>query len=163
MFYEKVFCQIDESLSEGMYSQDQASRSNYPVNQLVGMELLKILLDLSDEQLFEAVDLDTRFRVALGISTLEAETPSDRTLYNFRKRLRIYMNQEEGGKVLKTLFDDLTQSFLEEAKVKTDMIRMDSTQISSKMRKMSRAELMVQAMGKDATKAHVQSRKSPKA
>ena len=148
LFYEKLFCQIDESLFEGMYSQDQASRPNYPVNQLVGMELLKTLLDLSDEQLFEAVDLDIRFRVALGISTLEAETPSDRTLYNFRKRLRIYMNQEEGGKVLKTLFNDLTQSFLEEAKVKTDMIRMDSTQISSKMRKMSRAELMVQAMGK---------------
>ncbi|HPE70395.1 MAG TPA: transposase [Thermotogota bacterium] len=147
LFYEMVFCRIDESLFEGMYSQDQASRPNCPVNVLVGMELLKALLDLSDVQLLESMDLDLRFRVALGLSTLEEETPCDRTLYNFRKRLRMYLHQEE-GKPLQGLFDDLTRAFLDKAKLKTDMIRMDSTQISSKMRSMSRAELMIQAMAK---------------
>ena len=39
-FYREVFCRLDETIFERVYS-DEPSRPNIPVNQLVGIEILK--------------------------------------------------------------------------------------------------------------------------
>src|SRR6056297_503879 len=72
LFYEEVFCQIDEDVFAPLYSQ-KVSRPNCPVNILVGLEILKHLFGLSDEQLFENFYLH------------QTQTPPSLLLYAGRK------------------------------------------------------------------------------
>lgn len=84
-FYEKVFRNIDETVFEPMYCSDNG-RPNFPVNILVGLELLKEMHDLSDEQLYDRYYLDLGFQGALGIESIENTTFTLRTLYYFARR-----------------------------------------------------------------------------
>lgn len=140
LFYEEVFCQINEDIFAPLYSQ-KVSRPNCPVNILVGLEILKHLFNLSDEQLFENFYLDIRYNVALGIQDLNEGDISIRTLYNFRNRVVAY-DQEHGVDLMLEVFERLTARFIEKAGVSTDIIRMDSTQITSNMKRMSRIDIM---------------------
>ena len=140
LFYEEVFCQIDEDVFAPLYSQ-KVSRPNCPVNILVGLEILKHLFGLSDEQLFENFYLDIRYKVALGIQDMREGDISLRTLYNFRSRVVAY-NQKHGVNPIEEVFETLSAHFIEKAGVQTDIIRMDSTQITSNMRRMSRIDIM---------------------
>lgn len=123
-----------------MYS-EKVSRPNCPVNMLVGLEILKHLFGLSDEHLFENFYLDIRYKVALGIQDISEGDISIRTLYNFRKRVVAYA-QEHGVNLMLEVFETLTARFIEKAGVQTDIIRMDSTQITSNMKRMSRLDIM---------------------
>ena len=42
LFYEHVFCQIDEKLFAPLYSSDNG-RQNFPINTLVALEIIKHL------------------------------------------------------------------------------------------------------------------------
>ena len=140
LFYEEVFCKIDEDLFIPLYS-EKASRPNCPVNVLVGLEILKHLFNLSDEQLFNTYARDLGYKLALGQQDLSEGDISIRTLYNFRRRVVAYA-QEHGVNLMLEVFESLTTRFIEKAGVCTDIIRMDSTQITSNMRRMSRIDIM---------------------
>ena len=140
LFYEEVFCKIDEKLFIPLYS-EKASRPNCPVNVLVGLEILKYLFTLSDERLFDHFYMDLRYKVALGIQDLSEGDISIRTLYNFRKRVVAY-TEEHGVNPIQKVFEELTAHFIQKAGIETDIIRMDSTQITSNMRRMSRMDIM---------------------
>lgn len=58
-FYEHVFTQIDETKFERLYH-DGYSRPNKPVNELVSLEIIKHLMNLSDEELEHAYIFDFR-------------------------------------------------------------------------------------------------------
>jgi hypothetical protein len=140
LFYEEVFCQIDEEVFAPLYSQ-KVSRPNCPVNIFVGLEILKHLFGLSDEQLFENFYLDIRYKVALGIQDMSEGDISLRSFYNFRKRVVSYTH-EQGDNPIEKVFETLTEHFIQKAGIKTDIIRMDSTQITSNMKRMSRMDIM---------------------
>ena len=146
VFYEEVFCQINEELFSDLYS-DNISRPNYPVNIFVGLEILKHLHDLSDEELFENFYLDMRYKVALGIQEVDGGDISLRSFYNFRRRVVEYI-QREGHNPFKEVFEDLTARFIAKVGTKTDIIRIDSTQITSNMKRLSRVELMSRTLAK---------------
>jgi hypothetical protein len=146
LFYKEVFCRIDESVFETLYSQ-KVSRPNCPVNIFVGLEILKHLFSLSDEQLFENFYLDIRYKCALGVQDIEEGDITLRSFYNFRKRVVAY-TQREGNNPIKKVFEELTERFIEKAGVRTDIIRMDSTQITSNMKRMSRIEIMSRTLKK---------------
>lgn len=140
LFYEEVFCKIDEELFAPLYS-EKASRPNCPVNILVGLEILKHLFGLSDERLFDTYSRDLGYKLALGIQDLSEGDMSIRTLYNFRRRVVTY-TEKHGYNPMQEVFEELTAHFIEKAGVRTDIIRMDSTQITSNMKRMSRMDIM---------------------
>lgn len=143
-FYQACFCRIDEDIFAILYS-DTASRPNIPVNVLVGLEILKSGFGWSDAELEDALHFNLQVRYALGYSSLDEGHFELRTVYNFRQRLARHM-QETGENLLDEVFEQITDAQIERLQVKTGKLRMDSTQIGSNIRQMSRLQLLVEVV-----------------
>ena len=143
-FYETCFCRIDEEIFAILYS-DKASRPNIPVNVLVGLEIMKSGFGWSDAELEDALHFNLQARYALGYSSLDKGHFELRTVYNFRRRLTQHM-QETGENLLEELFEQITDEQIAALKLKTGKMRMDSTQIASNIRQMSRLQLLVEVL-----------------
>lgn len=141
-FYREFFSRIDEDVFAILYS-DQASRPNIPVNVLVGLETLKAGFGWSDAELEDALAYNIQVRYALGYRELTEGHFELRTVYNFRRRLAQHM-QETGENLLEEAFEQVTDEQIAALELKTGKLRMDSTQIASNIRQMSRVQLLVE-------------------
>ena len=140
-FYRDFFCRIAEERFAVLYSV-QGSRPNAPVNVLVGLEVLKAGHGWSDEELYQHFCFDIQVRFALGLRALLPVGLTLRTVYAFRKALR--RHQERTGEDLFGLaVEQVTDAQLAAYGLKTDQQRMDSFQIASNMRRLSRLQLLV--------------------
>ncbi|MDO9530045.1 MAG: transposase [Syntrophales bacterium] len=141
LFYQHVFCQIDEKSFSPLYSSDNG-RPNFPINILVALEIIKHLKNFVDEVLFEAFAYDFQISYALGLRNIGELYFARRTFYDFRARLYKYTleHPEEGCLIFKQ-FETLVQHFIEVAKLDTDEQRMDSTQIMSNIKRAGRLAL----------------------
>jgi len=144
IFYKEFFCRIDEDIFAILYS-DNASRPNIPVNVLVGLETLKAGFGWSDGELEDAYHFNLQVRFAIGYSSLDTGHFELRTMYNFRRRLVQYM-QETGENLLEEMFEQVTDEQIAKLRLKTNKLRMDSTQMGSNMRQMSRLQLLVEVL-----------------
>jgi hypothetical protein len=143
-FYREVFCRVDERDFEIIYS-DVPSRPNIPVNQLVGIEILKNGYGWSDEELFDHLNFDLQVRYALGVRDIEADICTLRTIYNFRERVSCY-EQATGENLFTVVFEHLTDEQIQALELDTRRQRMDSTQIASNIRTYSRLHLVVEVL-----------------
>ncbi|MHB8630241.1 MAG: transposase [Aggregatilineales bacterium] len=143
-FYRDFFSRIDESKFEVLYS-DKASRPNVPVNVLVSLEALKAGFGWSDAELEEQLAFNLQTRYALGYRDLTVGHFELRTVNNFRQRLAQYM-QETGENLLEGTFEQVTDEQITVLKLKTGKLRMDSVQIASNIRQMSRIQLLVEVL-----------------
>jgi len=143
-FYEQFFRRIDEDIFAILYS-DQASRPNIPVNVLVGLEALKAGFGWSDAEVEAQMAFNIQVRYALGYRDLTVGHFELRTVYNFRRRLAQHM-QETGENLLEEAFEQVTDEQIEALELKTGKLRMDSTQIASNIRQMSRVQLLVEVV-----------------
>jgi hypothetical protein len=141
-FYREVFCQIPEELFAPLYSADEASRPNTPVNILMGVEILKSGAGWSDAELMDHVHFDLQVRHALGLDDLRAEIFDVRTLYNFRARVRAYA-AETGINLYGKVFAHVTDEQLAKFAVAAGWQRMDSTQVLSNLARWSRLDLLI--------------------
>ncbi len=141
-FRREVFERLDEHAFSGLYS-DVASRPNVPVNVLVGLETLKAGFDWSDAELMDAFTFNLQVRYALGYENLGDGEFDLRTVYNFRHRLSEHQ-QTTGQNLLEQAFGQITVEQIAAFEVKTGRLRMDSTQIASNIRAMSRLQLLVE-------------------
>jgi hypothetical protein len=141
-FYREFFCRLDEAPFAVLYS-SEASRPNVPINVLVGLEVLKAGFGWSDEEMYDAFCYNLQVRYALGYRNLDEGHFELRTVYNFRRRLTEHMRQT-GENLLEQAFEQVTGEQLEQLKVKTGKLRMDSTQVMSNIRQMSRLQLLVE-------------------
>lgn len=139
LFYKHVFTEIDEENFSKMYS-DKPSRPNFPVNILIGLEILKHIFNLTDKELIEKFHFDIRFLNALGIEEIGEKTLSQRTLYEFRNRLAKHL--KEHPNLITELFSDLIDNFIEKAGISTNVQRMDSSMIESNIKSLSRIQLL---------------------
>jgi len=144
VFYREFFCRLDETPFAALYS-DKASRPNIPVNVLVGLETLKAGFGWSDAEMHDAFTFDLQVRYALGYRNLGDGEFELRTVYNFRRRLTQHM-QETGENLLDQAFVRITDSQIESFQLKTGKLRMDSTQIASNIRQMTRLQLLVEVV-----------------
>ena len=87
-----MFLKIDEHAFSVLYSQNNG-RPNFPVNILVSLEILKEMLNVTDEQLFERFSFDVAFRRAKGIEDFSEYAMAEKTLYNFRAALWEYKHE----------------------------------------------------------------------
>lgn len=144
VFYKEIFCHIDESIFSVLYS-DVASRPNSAINVLVGAELLKSHFRWSDEQLFNECAFNLQVRYALGSCDFDNELFSERTLYHFRQRLNAHY-QKTGTDLIEQVFKAFTEAQLKRFEIKSGTQRMDSTQVSSNIRRYSRIGLLVEVI-----------------
>lgn len=143
-FRREVFGRIDEKLYAELYSSDP-SRPNEPVNVLVGLEILKSGFGWTDEEMYEHYLYDVQVRYALGYHNLGEGEFDLRTVYNFRGRLTKHM-EEKGENLLERTFEQITDDQIKAYQLKTGKQRMDSTQIASNIRNMSRLQLLVEVL-----------------
>ncbi len=143
-FYNEIFVRIDETIYEVLYA-DGASRPNIPVNVLVGLEMMKDGHGWSDEEMYENYCFNIQVRYGLGYRSLGEGHFELRTVYNFRGRLSQHM-QETGENLFDQTFEQITDAQIKAYGLKTNQQRMDSTQIGSNIRQMSRLQLLVEVL-----------------
>lgn len=143
-FRREVFQRIPEERFKVLYDEGP-SRPNVPVNILVGLEIIKQGKGWSDEELYEHFLLDLQVRYAVGCDNLGEGDFDLRTLYYFRSRLSKHA-LETGENLFKVIFNEVTDGQIEKLGVKTDMQRMDSTQLLSNIADLSRLELLVEVL-----------------
>jgi hypothetical protein len=144
VFYKEFFRRLDEEPFAVLYS-DIPSRPNIPVNVLVGFEVLKAGFGWSDEELYDAFCYNLQVRYALGYRDIREGEFDLRTVYNFRERLSRHM-QETGENLIEKSFEQVADEQTEAFQLKTGKLRMDSTQIASNIREMSRLQLLVEVL-----------------
>lgn len=144
VFYREFFCRLDEEAFAVLYA-DMPSRPNVPVNVLVGLEYLKAGFGWSDEEMYEAFQYNLQVRYAVGYDEFGAGYFDLRTLYYFRERLSRYM-QEKGVNLLDRAFEQVTDQQIAAFRLKTNLQRMDSTQVGSNIREMGRLQLLVEVL-----------------
>lgn len=89
IFADEIFPAIDENRFSVLYS-DKVSRSNTPVNVIVGALIIKEFFDYSDDEMFENLMLDFRVKYALYTTSFDEQPLSDKTLSRLRKRCYEY-------------------------------------------------------------------------
>ena len=144
VFYRETFCRLDERPFSVLYA-DCPSRPNVPVNVLVGLESLKADFGWSDAELYDRFSYDVQVRYALGYQQLSEGDFDLRSLYYFRERVSRYM-QENGVNLIEKAFEQVTDAQIQVYQLKTGKQRMDSTQIASNIREMSRLQLLVEVL-----------------
>lgn len=145
-FYQEMFSRIDESAFSVLYS-DVKSRPNTPVNILVGLDALKSGYGWSDEELYDHYLYDMQVRYALGLREFGESYFDLRTLYNFRASV-VKHEREHGVNLIAEAMKQITDEQIRRYELKTGMQRMDSTQIQSNIRRMSRLQLLVEVIGR---------------
>lgn len=143
-FYREYFCRVDEGPFAVLYAKTE-SRPNIPVNVLLSLEAIKAARSLSDEELYEAFLYDVQLRYAIGYRNLGEGDFDLRTLYNFRRRLLLHQVQT-GEDLVVSVFSDVTGKQMKALGVKSGRLRVDSTQVSSNIRQMSRLQLLVEVI-----------------
>jgi len=143
-FYRDFFSRIDEQPYAALYSKKD-SRPNIPINVLVGLEALKSGFNWSDEEMYDSFCFDLQVRFALGYRNLGEGQFDLRTVYNFRHRLSQHM-QKIGENLIEKSFEQVSDEQIEFFKLKTGKVRMDSTEIASNIRNMSRLHLLVEVI-----------------
>jgi hypothetical protein len=143
-FRREVFMRLDEKPFAVLYS-DEASRPNVPVNVLVGLETLKAGFGWSDEEMYQAFMFNLQVRYAVGYEQLGDGYFAMRTVYEFRHRVRKHM-QESGENLIEQAFSQITDEQIGALALKTDKLRMDSTQIASHICQFSRLHLLVEIL-----------------
>lgn len=144
-FYKEVFCRIPEETFAELYSDSPATRPNTPVNVLVGALILQHANDWTFAELMDRVDFDLKVRAALGLWSLNQESFSRATLFNFLARLRDDM-AATGRDRFEVVFDGLTDEQRERFELNSSVQRCDSTQVGSNIRDYTRIELLVEVV-----------------
>jgi type I restriction-modification system DNA methylase subunit len=112
---------------------------------LVGLEYLKADNGWTDEEMYDEFCYGVQLRYALGYRQLGDGDFDLRTLYYFRERLSRHM-QENGKNLLEQAFEQVTDKQITAYHLKTGKQRMDSTQVASNIRSMSRLQLLVEVL-----------------
>ncbi len=89
-FAEQVFPNINEERFSVLYSDNNASRPNTPVNVVIGSLMIKEMFGLTDEELLEAIIFDVRYQYALHTTSFTEQPISDRTFSRFREKVLKY-------------------------------------------------------------------------
>ncbi len=138
-FYKEIFSQIDETIFAPIFCKDNG-RPNFPVNILVGLEILKGLHNLTDEVLYDRYLFDMLYHHALGIDDIEENEFTLRTLYNFRKSLSEY-DEEHNTSLMMEVFKDRRDDLIEKLSIKIGLQRSDTVMINANIKRMNRIML----------------------
>ena len=146
IFADEIFPAIDEERFSVLYS-DKASRSNSPVNVIIGALIIKELFDYSDDEIVENLMLDLHLQYALHTTSFVEQPVSDKTLSRFRKKCYDYETLH-GVDLYHDCVKDLSGKIAKIMKLNGRIRRMDSLMIESNIRFLSRMELIYTCISK---------------
>jgi hypothetical protein len=147
VFYEHVFCHINEEPFTKLYS--KTGRPNTPVNILLSLEYIKYMKDLNDQDLLDSLYLDYQTTYAVGGKTLGEIYISERTLYYFRERVYEYLTEHpEDENLLFGQFIELLRNFAKLTGTSLDEQRTDTTMFVSNIKKAGRLALAYDVLEK---------------
>ena len=140
VFYEHVFCKIDEQPFAVLYS--DIGRPNFPVNISISLEFIKHFLNYFDDDLIDNYDFNYLVNYAVGIRTLGELNLAERTMYEFRDRVYKYTLEHPGeDDLIFTQFIILLNEFAKATGISLKDQRMDSTMFMSNIKKAGRLSL----------------------
>lgn len=140
IFYEHVFCKIDEEPFADLYG--TTGKPNFPVNILLSLEYIKHMNGCNDLQLLDDFYFDYLVNYAVGIRTLGEMNLAERTLYYFRERVYQYCLENPGKEdLLFGQFIKLLHDFAKEAGISLEEQRTDTTLFMSNIKKAGRMSL----------------------
>ena len=140
IFYEHVFCKIDESPFSVLYAKNGAP--NFPVNILLSLEYIKSMKVCNDLELLDDFYFDYMVNYALGIKTLGELNLAERTLNHFRERVYQYcLESPEKEDLLFGQFIRLLESFATHSGISLQQQRTDTTLFMSNIKKAGRMSL----------------------
>lgn len=90
----KFFLLLMKIFFSVLYSK-KTSSPNTPVNVIVGALILKEALNVTDDEIVEAMAFDIRYQYALHTTSFEEQPISDRTLSRFRARVLSYETEHD--------------------------------------------------------------------
>ena len=138
-FADKVFPAIDENIFSVLYS-EKASRPNTPVNVIVGALILKEALNVTDDEIVEAMAFDIRYQYALHTTSFEEQPISDRTLSRFRARVLSYETEHDVDLIHECVVK-MAKEISDFMDITPDKQRMDSLMVAANIRNLSLLEL----------------------
>lgn len=138
-FADKVFPAIDETIFSVLYS-EKASRPNTPVNVIVGALILKEALNVTDDEIVEAMAFDIRYQYALHTTSFEEQPISDRTLSRFRARVLSYETEHDVDLIHECVVK-MAKEISDFMDITPDKQRMDSLMVAANIRNLSLLEL----------------------
>ena len=138
-FADKVFPAIDENIFSVLYSK-KASRPNTPVNVIVGALILKEALNVTDDEIVEAMAFDIRYQYALHTTSFEEQPISDRTLSRFRARVLSYETEHDVDLIHECVVK-MAKEISDFMNITPDKQRMDSLMVAANIRNLSLLEL----------------------
>jgi hypothetical protein len=139
VFARDIFPWINEERFSVLYAEN--GRGNTPVNVVIGSLIIKELLDLTDEELVEAMLLNVQVQYALHLTSFSEIPYSDRTPSRFRERLYAY-EQKTGVDLLRDEVRSMAQHAKDMLGISDKLRRMDSLMVSSHCKQMARIELI---------------------
>jgi len=120
------------------YFDEVNGRPNKSIRQIVSVLILKEVHDLTDTEALEQLEWNASWHYALDVEPEDAHT-CQKTLHNYRVRL---LGDDEGA----DLFEETTARLIAAAALRTSRQRLDSTQIVSNIRLLTRLGLFVQTI-----------------
>ena len=138
-FADKVFPAIDENIFSVLYSK-KASRPNTPVNVIVGALILKEALNVTDDEIVEAMAFDIRYQYALHTISFEEQPISDRTLSRFRARVLSYETELDVDLIHECVIK-MAKEISDFMNITPDKQRMNSLMVAANIRNLSLLEL----------------------
>lgn len=140
IFKEEIFPNINEKPFEVLYSNGY-SRPNIPVNVIIGLLIIKELLNMTDEEVMDSLMFDERVQYALNTINIENQYGSENTLNHFRKRLNDYYVNNNID-LLEIELKKINEKLVELSGINSKYKRMDSMMISSSCKNLNRIELV---------------------
>ena len=140
-FYEQVTCKINQDRFEVLYSNNKATRPSTPIDQIVSALIIKEMFGLTDEELLENIMTNITYQYALGLTSAEDISFSERTFGRFRARLNEYQ-EKTGIDLIRQEEEEIADRFCRLPGISGKKKRMDSLMVESNIKKMSRLELL---------------------
>lgn len=148
-----VYPNVDESKFEGLFS-EKGSRPNISIRQYFSALVLKRMYGMSDETLIEFLRCGSlNFQYALHTTQDENQPLSESSLRRFRRRIEAY-DAENKCDLIKEEFDRISRQMAVDMgvlgkdpsqgddEIKSIIVRMDSMEIESHAKAMSRVEII---------------------
>ena len=140
IFYEQVFCKIDEDPFAVLYG--TTGKPNFPVNIMLSLEYIKHMKNCSDIEIIDNFHFDYLVNYATGQRTLGETNLAERTLYYFRERVYRYCRENPGeDDLLFGQFIRLLHGFAGKAGIALGEQRVDTTLFMSNIKKAGRMSL----------------------
>lgn len=140
-FHDYIFTAIDEEPYHVLYSDNNASCPNTPVNILVSLLIIKSLSNLTDEEVIDSLLFDQRTQYAVHTLDLDNQPISKNMIGNFRSKITKY-EATTGINLFNNTMNQINDLLLKLHDVDRSIERIDSMMISSSCKKLSRIELV---------------------